>query len=294
MTIHELLQAAGLTANDEIPIWDVEGTGEPTKKITAQQLASAVVALANLVTGVKGNSEQNYRHGDVNLTPANIGAHPANTNLVVTNNTDYAGNTTVSKPVVQIVDTSNFVRHQLYGTYFSDGGFYTYLVARRPNGSSATANQIAIGFDANGNGAYIIPYPAAFRDAIGATNTRVKGDAESTYRTGDVNLTPANIGAATKIKLTNSDSSPELIYAELSKIPAGETATIYLGAIPFNMLTGKTSVHTFGTVFRTGTNDFNFNVMALVGNASYGFKATVSSTTITPNTVYVYNGTAMS
>lgn len=74
MTIHELLQAAGLTAIDEIPIWDVDGTGEPTKKITAQQLATAVVALANLVTGVKGNSEQNYRHGDVNLTPANIGA----------------------------------------------------------------------------------------------------------------------------------------------------------------------------------------------------------------------------
>lgn len=74
MTIHELLQAAGLTANDEIPIWDVDGTGEPTKKITAQQLAAAVVALANLVTGVKGNSEQNYRQGDVNLTPADIGA----------------------------------------------------------------------------------------------------------------------------------------------------------------------------------------------------------------------------
>jgi hypothetical protein len=74
MTIHELLQAAGLTANDEIPIWDADGTGEPTKKITAQQLAAAVVALANLVTGVKGNAESSFRTGDVNLTPANIGA----------------------------------------------------------------------------------------------------------------------------------------------------------------------------------------------------------------------------
>jgi hypothetical protein len=74
MTIHELLQAAGLTANDEIPIWDAEATGEPTKKITAQQLAAAVVALANLVTGVKGNAESSYRTGNVNLTPANIGA----------------------------------------------------------------------------------------------------------------------------------------------------------------------------------------------------------------------------
>jgi hypothetical protein len=74
MTIHELLQAAGLTANDEIPIWDAEATGEPTKKITAQQLAAAVVALANLVTGVKGNAESSYRTGNVNITPANIRA----------------------------------------------------------------------------------------------------------------------------------------------------------------------------------------------------------------------------
>lgn len=35
-----------MTANDEIPIWDAEATGEPTKKVTAQQLAVAVVALA--------------------------------------------------------------------------------------------------------------------------------------------------------------------------------------------------------------------------------------------------------
>lgn len=82
MTIHELLQAAGLTANDEIPIWDVDGTGEPTKKITAQQLAAAVGALANLVTGVKGNAESSYRTGNVNLTPANIGALPDTTTFV--------------------------------------------------------------------------------------------------------------------------------------------------------------------------------------------------------------------
>jgi hypothetical protein len=68
MTIHELLQAAGLTANDEIPIWDAEATGEPTKKVTAQQLAAAVVALANLVTSV------NNQTGAVSITPANIGA----------------------------------------------------------------------------------------------------------------------------------------------------------------------------------------------------------------------------
>lgn len=56
MTIDELIAATGLTANDEIPIWDAEATGEPTKKITAQQLATAIVALASLVTSVNGET----------------------------------------------------------------------------------------------------------------------------------------------------------------------------------------------------------------------------------------------
>lgn len=47
MTIHELLQVAGLTASDEIPIWDAEATGEPTKKITAENMALSMMALSN-------------------------------------------------------------------------------------------------------------------------------------------------------------------------------------------------------------------------------------------------------
>jgi len=50
MTIDELLASAGLTANDEIPLWDAEATGEePTKKITATNLAAAVKLLASLL-----------------------------------------------------------------------------------------------------------------------------------------------------------------------------------------------------------------------------------------------------
>ena len=49
MTIDELLSLAGLTANDEIPVWDAEAADEPTKKITAQNLAASVKALAGLV-----------------------------------------------------------------------------------------------------------------------------------------------------------------------------------------------------------------------------------------------------
>lgn len=49
MTIDELLSLAGLTTNDEIPVWDAEAVDEPTKKIKAQNLAASVKALAGLV-----------------------------------------------------------------------------------------------------------------------------------------------------------------------------------------------------------------------------------------------------
>ena len=49
MTIDELISLGILTANDEIPVWDTEAAGEPTKKISAQNLAASVATLADLV-----------------------------------------------------------------------------------------------------------------------------------------------------------------------------------------------------------------------------------------------------
>lgn len=105
------------------------------------------------------------------------------------------------------------------------------------------------------------------------------------------NVTPASIGAARCLNLDSSDSNSNLIYNELSKIQNGETATIYVHGTPFNALTGKTAVTTFGTVLRVTTSNFRFNLMTIAGNTSYGFQATVSSTSITHGTVYTYKGT---
>lgn len=49
MTIDELNALATLTAGDEIPVWDSEESGEPTKKITAQNMTASVKALGSLV-----------------------------------------------------------------------------------------------------------------------------------------------------------------------------------------------------------------------------------------------------
>lgn len=48
MTINELNALTALTAGDELPVWDAEASGEPTKKITAQNMANSVKTLANL------------------------------------------------------------------------------------------------------------------------------------------------------------------------------------------------------------------------------------------------------
>ena len=45
----------------------------------------AAGAQVNSVTGVKGNAETNYRTGNVNITPANIGAAAASHNHAASN-----------------------------------------------------------------------------------------------------------------------------------------------------------------------------------------------------------------
>lgn len=49
MTIDELNALTTLTAADEVPVWDSEESGEPTKKITASNLAASVKSLGNLI-----------------------------------------------------------------------------------------------------------------------------------------------------------------------------------------------------------------------------------------------------
>lgn len=49
MTIDGLNTVSSLTAQDEVPVWDKEASGEPTKKITAQNFASSIKTLESLL-----------------------------------------------------------------------------------------------------------------------------------------------------------------------------------------------------------------------------------------------------
>jgi hypothetical protein len=55
-TIDGLNSVTSLTSQDEVPVWDAEASGEPTKKITAQNMAASVKTLGSLVNTSEMNS----------------------------------------------------------------------------------------------------------------------------------------------------------------------------------------------------------------------------------------------
>ena len=55
-TIDGLNTVTSLTTNDEVPVWDAEASGEPTKKITAQNMAASVKSLADLPNTTEMNT----------------------------------------------------------------------------------------------------------------------------------------------------------------------------------------------------------------------------------------------
>lgn len=67
--INDLPVMSTPASGDELPI----ERGTTVYKIDYNALAAAIIAQQSL-TGVKGNAESTYRTGNVNLTPANLGA----------------------------------------------------------------------------------------------------------------------------------------------------------------------------------------------------------------------------
>ena len=55
-TIDGLNAVTSLTTNDEVPVWDAEASGEPTRKITAQNFTNSVKTLGSLVNTTEMNT----------------------------------------------------------------------------------------------------------------------------------------------------------------------------------------------------------------------------------------------
>lgn len=151
-------------------------------KYTPSEMAGAIRSIPTngAVTGVKGNAESEYRTGDVNITAANIGAKDLQTAV---------SSPSASGTAVAFIDT---ISQNEQGV----------ITATKKTVLSATASQSGL----------MTATDKAKLDGIesGAQAniiTGIKGDAEAAYRTGNVNLTPENLGAATEAEVTELRSA---------------------------------------------------------------------------------------
>lgn len=143
---------------------------------------------------------------------------------------------------------------------------------------------------------------AASLKTIGSLVTGVKGNAESTYRTGQVNITAANVGlgnANNPVVLVQADNTISAIYNKLNALPLspanGAGVPCHISPNAMNLLTdGKvTSAELVGLITRTSTNGYRiFGMYGATGYMMY-WAVTVTNSAITPNTVFKLQGTAM-
>ena len=144
------------------------------------------------VTGVKGNAESSYRTGNVNLTPANVGAVAKSGDTMTGNlsigrsapllnlkNTDVdmsAANNGLSSgihyPGVNISDNSDRIVARLEAVINSSGNNGFNLYARNYDTSGTQTGQKGISGTINKSGTmtYSVSDPANFRSAISAVN----------------------------------------------------------------------------------------------------------------------------
>ena len=124
-------------------------------------------AQVNTVTGVKGNSETNYRIGNINITPTNIGLGN------VDNTSD------LNKPISTATQTElNKKVDKVEGKGLSTEDYTTADKTKLAGiASGAQVNSI----------------------------TGVKGGAEESYRTGNVNITAANLGLGNVNNTSDAD-----------------------------------------------------------------------------------------
>lgn len=125
-------------------------------------------AQVNTITGVKGDSEVNYRTGNVSISKANIG-------LVNVDNTS-----DINKPISTATQGALDNKVDKVTGKGLSANDYTTEEKNKLAG-------IAAGAQVN-------------------TVTGVKGNTETSYRTGNINITPANIGAATTAVATTSSN----------------------------------------------------------------------------------------
>ena len=259
---------------------------ELTKKLSIERRASGSNTSASSgsggggggdVTGVKGDAETLYRIGDVNLTPANIGAVPTSTTV---NGHALTENITISKSDVGLgnVDNTSDANKPI------SAATQTVLDSKvdKETGKGLSSNDFTDTLLSKLNGIE--------EGAQANTVTGVKGGAESSYRVGNVNITKANIG------LGNVDNTSDLnkpistatqtaLNAKVNKTDIA--TTLELGIVKPDG--SSITIDTDGTIHSTGGSgggtSIHYFYQQTVSVASSAEILRISSGLITENTI---------
>lgn len=158
-------------------------------------------AQVNAVTGVKGNSESTYRTGNVNITAANVGAAASSHSHTAASTTADGFMSSADKTKLNgiasgaQVNTVTGIKGNSESTYRTGNVNITAanVGAAASSHSHSDATTSASGYMSASDKSKLngIASGAQVNSVTG-----VKGSAEGSYRTGNINLTAANVGAA--------------------------------------------------------------------------------------------------
>lgn len=215
------------------------------------------------VSGVKGENEAEYRRGNVNITKENVGlGKVAN---VATNDQTPSFTQAGTRENISSGEKLSTIFGKIM-KFFSDlktvafTGSYADLL-NKPTDATTSSSGFLSAEDK-------VKLDGVESGAQANSVTGVKGNAESSYRTGDINITPDNIGALSKTgdskdntaSFTSADSTTEPSWTDVPKLESGEKHSLIFNKIStmfknirylYNIL-GTTDISAIGDGTATG------------------------------------------
>ncbi len=298
-----------LSAGDLHTVRITGGTTTMPDGRSAIEVGNSGIKLAGAVSFTDPASAR----ANLKITPANIGAvaksgdtmtgnltvkNPtANTNTQISVQTtrnsgavtiradQEGGNITILSPNGKTfeIDAYNDNTIRVYSFDDSSPAVYKHVTFNRLTGAlSATGGFL-------GNATNVTGTVAVTHGGTGATTP-------AAART-NLEITPANIGAAANIMLGSGDTTPSTIYNKVKVLSYAnrDGALIHIDQAALNVLTNRTNFTGAysGLITRSAANTYRF-LLTNGGSTMICFYANITSSAITPGNIYRYSGTLMS
>lgn len=220
--------ATTITIPDNNTTYDIATTttnGLMSSSMLTKLNGIAAGAQVNTITGVKGNSETNYRTGNVNITAANIGLGNVENKSSATIRSEITkANVTTAlgyTPPTQDTNTTYTLTqdandgHKITLTPSSGNATTITIPDNNTTYTEATTSKAGLM-----SAAMVTKLNGIETGAQKNTITGVKGNSESTYRTGNVNITKDNIG------LSNVDNTADANKSVKSAVSATKDSAL--------------------------------------------------------------------